>query len=147
MNLLLSALQCKSLPEQRHFLEKPESQAAFIRIRDDTSLLWLRDSDSELSRTSSMTERLSLVSARFSFDLDLFDSRVYRSAAMSTMRQAHHGPTVTPPTIGADSILADDVSETTLSLISNENASAWGRIDYTIDYYQYQKPTYPFAVE
>ncbi|KAL4987909.1 G-protein alpha subunit-domain-containing protein [Aspergillus falconensis] len=55
---------------------------------------------------------------------------------MSTMRQAHHGPTVTPPTIGADSILADDVSETTLSLISNENTSAWGRIDYTIDYYQ-----------
>ncbi|KAL4995373.1 G-protein alpha subunit-domain-containing protein [Aspergillus recurvatus] len=137
MNLLLSALQCKSLLEQRHFLEKPECRAVFSRIKDNTSsLLWLRDSDSELSRTSTMTERMSLVSARFSFDLDLFDSRAYRSAAMSTMRQALHGPTMTPQTIEAGSILANDTSETTLSIISNEEASAWGPIDYTIDYYQ-----------
>ncbi|KAL4935648.1 G-protein alpha subunit-domain-containing protein [Aspergillus oleicola] len=136
MNLLLSALQCKSLLEQRDFLERAESRVVFSRVKDDaSSLLWLRDSDSEITMKSTPTERLSLVSARFSFDSDLFDSRVYRSAARLTMRQAIHG-TASSPLDRAQSILDDNATESSLSVLSNEEAAAWGPIERTVNYHQ-----------
>ncbi|RDW92986.1 guanine nucleotide-binding protein subunit alpha [Aspergillus mulundensis] len=136
MTLLLSALQCKSSLEQRNLLVTAETRIVFSRVKDDaSSLLWLRDSDSEMTKNSMPSDRLSLVSARFSFDSDLFDSRVYRSAARSTMRQALYATASSLPN-RAESILDDNATQSSLSVLSHEESMAWGPIEYTVEYRQ-----------
>ncbi|KAK6837801.1 hypothetical protein RU639_001517 [Aspergillus parasiticus] len=135
LNLLLTALQCKSIIEQSVFLQRSESRVVFNRIKDDTSsLLWLRDSDSEMTKKSTVAEDLSLIEARFSFDTDLFSSRVYCSAARSTMVHALRGTTV-KPSPGEASIISDDnATERAFSIMSNEEASSvWKPTEYRSD--------------
>lgn len=104
----------------------------FNRIKDDTSsLLWLRDSDSEMTKKSTVPEDLSLIETRFAFDTDLFSSRVYCSAARSTMVHALRGTTV-KPSPGEASIISDDnATERAFSIMSNEEASSvWKPTEY-----------------
>ncbi|RAQ65382.1 hypothetical protein COH20_012459 [Aspergillus flavus] len=132
LNLLLTALQCKSIIEQSLFLQRSESRVVFNRIKDDTSsLLWLRDSDSEMTKKSTVPEDLSLIETRFAFDTDLFSSRVYCSAARSTMVHALRGTTV-KPSPGEASIISDDnATERAFSIMSNEEASSvWKPTEY-----------------
>ncbi|KAE8310023.1 G-protein alpha subunit-domain-containing protein [Aspergillus transmontanensis] len=136
LNLLLTALQCKSIIEQSLFLQRSESRVVFNRIKDDTSsLLWLRDSDSEMTKKSTVAEDLSLIEARFAFDTDLFSSRVYCSAARSTMVHALRGTTV-KPSPGEASIISDDnATERAFSIISNEEAiNVWKPTEYRLDH-------------
>ncbi|PIG82677.1 hypothetical protein AARAC_006427 [Aspergillus arachidicola] len=136
LNLLLTALQCKSIIEQSRFLQRSESRVVFNRIKDDTSsLLWLRDSDSEMTKKSTVVEDLSLIEARFAFDTDLFSSRVYCSAARSTMVHALRGTTI-KPSPGEDSIIShDNATERAFSIMSNEEASSvWKPTEYRSDH-------------
>ncbi|KAL4886565.1 G-protein alpha subunit-domain-containing protein [Aspergillus karnatakaensis] len=88
MNLLLTALY-KSLIEQTSLLQTYESRSTFSRIQDDaSSLLWLWDADSVVTRHSTNTDNMSLLDVRFAFDTDVFSSRAYRAAAMSSMARA-----------------------------------------------------------
>ncbi|KAB8211965.1 G-protein alpha subunit-domain-containing protein [Aspergillus parasiticus] len=136
LNLLLTALQCKSIIEQSLFLQRSESRVVFNRIKDDTSsLLWLRDSDSEMTKKSTVAEDLSLIEARFSFDTDLFSSRVYCSAARSTMVHALRGTTVKPSPGEASIISNDNATESAFSIMSNEEGSSvWKPTEYRSDH-------------
>ncbi|KAB8215944.1 G-protein alpha subunit-domain-containing protein [Aspergillus novoparasiticus] len=136
LNLLLTALQCKSIIEQSLFLQRSESRVVLNRIKDDTSsLLWLRDSDSEMTKKSTVAEDLSLIEARFAFDTDLFSSRVYCSAARSTMVHALRGTTI-KQSPGEASIISDDnATERAFSIMSNEEASSvWKPTEYRSDH-------------
>ncbi|KAE8140864.1 G-protein alpha subunit-domain-containing protein [Aspergillus pseudotamarii] len=136
LNLLLTALQCKSIIEQSLFLQRSETRVVFNRIKDDTSsLLWLRDSDSEMTKKSTVAEDLSLIETRFAFDSDLFSSRVYCSAARSTMVHALKGTTV-KPSYEEDSIVPDDnATARAFSILSNEEASSiWKPTEYGPDH-------------
>lgn len=108
----------------------------FDRIKDDTSsLLWLRDSDSEMTKKSTVAEDLSLIETRFAFDSDLFRSRAYCSAARSTMVHALKGITA-KPSYEEDSIVPDDnATERAFSILSNDEASSiWKPTEYRSDY-------------
>ncbi|KAB8262101.1 G-protein alpha subunit-domain-containing protein [Aspergillus pseudonomiae] len=132
LNLLLTALQCKSIIEQRLFLQRSETRVVFNRIKDDTSsLLWLRDSDSEMTKKSIVAEDLSLIETRFAFDSDLFSSRVYCSAARSTMVHALKGTTVKPSYTEASVVPDDNATERAFSIMSDEEASIiWRPTEY-----------------
>ncbi|KAE8421413.1 G-protein alpha subunit-domain-containing protein [Aspergillus pseudocaelatus] len=135
LNLLLTALQCKSIIEQSLFLQRSESRVVFDRIKDDTSsLLWLRDSDSETTKKSTVAEDLSLIETRFAFDSDLFSSRVYCSAARSTMVHALKGTTVKPSYEEGSIVPDDNATEGAFSILSNEEAiSIWEPMEYRPD--------------
>ncbi|GMF77980.1 unnamed protein product [Aspergillus oryzae] len=94
-----------------------------------TALQW--DSDSEMTKKSTVPEDLSLIETRFAFDTDLFSSRVYCSAARSTMVHALRGTTV-KPSPGEASIISDDnATERAFSIMSNEEASSvWKPTEY-----------------
>ncbi|KNG89354.1 hypothetical protein ANOM_002648 [Aspergillus nomiae NRRL 13137] len=132
LNLLLTALQCKSIIEQSLFLQRSETRVVFNRIKDDTSsLLWLRDSDSEMTKKSIVAEDLSLIETRFAFDSDLFSSRVYCSAARSTMVHALKGTTVKPSYKEASVVPDDNATERAFSIMSDEEASIiWRPTEY-----------------
>ncbi|GAB1202579.1 hypothetical protein APSETT445_001197 [Aspergillus pseudonomiae] len=132
LNLLLTALQCKSIIEQSLFLQRSETRVVFNRIKDDTSsLLWLRDSDSEMTKKSIVAEDLSLIETRFAFDSDLFSSRVYCSAARSTMVHALKGTTVKPSYTEASVVPDDNATERAFSIMSDEEASIiWRPTEY-----------------
>ncbi|KAE8371867.1 G-protein alpha subunit-domain-containing protein [Aspergillus bertholletiae] len=133
LNLLLTALQCKSLIEQSFFLQRSESREVFNRIKDDTSsLLWLRDSDSEMTKKTTVAEDLSLIETRFTFDPDLFSSRVYCSAARSTMVHALMGDPVKPSPREPGVVSADNATEMAFSIMSDEEASSvWRPTEYS----------------
>lgn len=61
----------------------------FDRIKDDTSsLLWLRDAESVQSYRSTEIQDLGTVNTTFTFDPEVFNSRVYQTATRSNMIQA-----------------------------------------------------------
>ncbi|MCJ1265924.1 hypothetical protein MMC22_005806 [Lobaria immixta] len=89
LNLLLTALQCRSLFEQRDLLQSDESRRIVNQIGDDkSSLLWLRDVNSNHSRTSISTENSQMLDTIFDFDREIFNSKAYQAAIRSNMRQA-----------------------------------------------------------
>ncbi|KAL2802743.1 hypothetical protein BJX63DRAFT_437563 [Aspergillus granulosus] len=89
LNLLLTALQCKSLIEQTRLLQTPKSRSTFTRIQDDaSSLRSLHDSCSELTQTTTATDTSRFLDTRFSCDTRLFSTRVYRDAVVGTTQAA-----------------------------------------------------------
>ncbi|ROV98320.1 hypothetical protein VMCG_07188 [Cytospora schulzeri] len=89
LNLLLTALQCRTTLEQKNMLEMSESRQVFSRVRDETSsLLFLRDAESTGTRRSIGSQNWATVNTTFSFDHEIFTSKVYRMATRSSMMQA-----------------------------------------------------------
>ncbi|KAL8847613.1 MAG: hypothetical protein Q9221_007343 [Calogaya cf. arnoldii] len=89
LNLLLSAIQCRSLSEERTLLQSSEIRDVIQRLRDDTSsLLWLRDSESILSRKTVSTCNSDLLETVFDFDREVLNSRAYHAATRFNMKQA-----------------------------------------------------------
>ncbi|KAL2829069.1 G-protein alpha subunit-domain-containing protein [Aspergillus pseudoustus] len=106
------------------FLQTPESRSTFSRIKDDaSSLLWLRDADSEMTHRTNTTDSLGLVNTRFAFDRDLFSSRAYRVAAMSSMTRALTRKATALRTQDSASIQPDDVTERHVSMTDHERRS------------------------
>lgn len=67
-------------------MQNRESRHIFDRVKDDTSsLLWLRDAGSARSHCSMASEDLGTVNATFTFDLEVFNSKVYQAATRSNM--------------------------------------------------------------
>ncbi|MCJ1377204.1 guanine nucleotide-binding protein subunit alpha [Xylographa soralifera] len=88
LTLLLSAIHCRSLSQERTLLQSPESRHVIQRLRDDTSsLLWLRDSESILSRKTMSTFNSKVLETVFDFDGEVFNSKVYQLALRSNMKQ------------------------------------------------------------
>lgn len=74
--------------ERNNILNEPISRRILEQVEDDTSsLLVLNDADAESLRTHSSDGKydISHVNTRFSFDIDLMKSNVYRKAARYTM--------------------------------------------------------------
>lgn len=70
-------------------MQNRESRHIFDRVKDDTSsLLWLRDAGSARSHCSIASEDLATVNATFTFDLEVFNSKVYQAATRSNMKYA-----------------------------------------------------------
>ncbi|KAL8712899.1 MAG: hypothetical protein Q9225_006861 [Loekoesia sp. 1 TL-2023] len=81
LNLLLIACNCKTISEQKAWLEKQHTRAIFDQTREDSSsLIVLRDSASRLSGTTASTGNSTKWSMVFSFDGDLMRSQVYQRA-------------------------------------------------------------------
>ena len=88
LTLLLSAIHCRSLSQERTLLQSSESRHVIQRLKDDTSsLLWLRDSESILSRRTVSTCNSKLLDTVFDFDSEVFNSRAYQVALKSNMKQ------------------------------------------------------------
>ena len=88
LSLLLSAIHCRSLSQGRTLLQSLESRHVIQRLRDDTSsLLWLRDSESILSKKTVSTSNSELLETVFDFDSEVFNTRVYQVALRSNMKQ------------------------------------------------------------
>ncbi|KAF4624195.1 hypothetical protein G7Y89_g13977 [Cudoniella acicularis] len=84
LTLLLTVCNCKAISDQRVLLEKSSTRKIFQRVRDDSSSLYVqRDSASLYSRC---TDNLSKISKVFHFDRELFLSRVYEKALLSSMK-------------------------------------------------------------
>ena len=116
LTLLLSAIHCRSLSQERTLLQSQESRHAIQRLRDDTSsLLWLRDSESILSRRTVSTFNSQLLETVFDFDGEVFNSRVYQVALRSNMKQvlSHKASRHSEP--------SDLASPTTNDTIPHEN--------------------------
>jgi hypothetical protein len=89
LNLLLTALQCRSMMEQNNLLREGSTRKVFKQVRDDTSsLLWLRDADSLASYRTASTQDMTTVDVEFAFDREVCSSKVYRSAIRSNMMVA-----------------------------------------------------------
>ena len=84
-------------------LQKSNNLEIITKIRDETSsLLWLRDDESQCTRKSICTENSELLDSSFTFDRDIFNSRAYLAALKSNMKrvvreahskaQARHSP-------------------------------------------------------
>jgi hypothetical protein len=116
--------------EQSNFLQRAENRNVFSRVRDDSSsLLWLRDSDSEITRKSSFAENLDHLDATFAFDSDLLSSNVYRSAARSSMLRALRVTVTRQWTYDETRVPDDDVRETESSSMTDQEAKAGRRIE------------------
>ncbi|KAL8646043.1 MAG: hypothetical protein Q9226_007038 [Calogaya cf. arnoldii] len=121
LNLLLSAIQCRSLSEERTLLQSSESRDAIQRLRVDTSsLLWLRDSESILSRKTVSTCNSDLLETVFDFDREVLNSRAYHAATRFNMKQAisHKRPGQTKSNDPASSNM------TTMAYLEVDEASA-----------------------
>lgn len=72
--------------EQRRILNAAEHREIFIRVKDDTSsLLFLKDAESTRTSTSTISQNLGAINTTFSFDPEIFGSRVYRMATRPNM--------------------------------------------------------------
>ena len=121
LTLLLSAIQCRSMSQERTLLQSVESRHIIQRLRDDTSsLLWLRDSESILSRRTVSTCNSKLLETVFDFDGEVFNSKVYQVALRSNMKQALSRKPFT------HSKTSDVVSPTTddISPLENDDANS-----------------------
>ena len=84
-----------------------------------------------MTKKSIVAEDLSLIETRFAFDSDLFSSRVYCSAARSTMVHALKGTTVKPSYTEASVVPDDNATERAFSIMSDEEASIiWRPTEY-----------------
>lgn len=84
----------RSQSEQTALLQNPNNREIITKIRDETSsLLWLRDDESQCTRKSICTENSDLLDSSFTFDREIFKSRAYLTALKSNMkrvvREAH----------------------------------------------------------
>ncbi|KAL9070890.1 MAG: hypothetical protein Q9161_004532 [Pseudevernia consocians] len=80
LNLLLTALNCQSLSEQKQLLEASQSRRILDQVKDDSSsLIVLRDSTSFSSSWAMSTERSSVLNRVFDFDGEVMESKVYRN--------------------------------------------------------------------
>lgn len=67
-------------------MDRPECRELLDRVKDDTSsLLWLKDSESIGTSRSMGSQNLETVNMMFSFDSEIFSSKVYRMATRSNM--------------------------------------------------------------
>lgn len=70
-------------------MQSDESRRIVNQIEDDkSSLLWLRDVNSDHSRASISTENSQMLDTTFDFDREIFNSKAYQAAIRSNMRQA-----------------------------------------------------------
>lgn len=116
--------------DQSNFLRRAENRNVFNQVKDDTSsLLWLRDSQSEISKKGSFAENLELIDTNFSFDQDLFSSKVYRSAARSSMVHALKVTVTKQWTCNEISVAAEDATEAGFSIMTDEETKNWRRIE------------------
>lgn len=70
-------------------MQSRESRHIFDRVKDDTSsLLWLRDAESMHTYRSTGTQDLGTVNATFTFDPEVFNSKVYQRATRFNMIHA-----------------------------------------------------------
>ncbi|KAI9701581.1 MAG: hypothetical protein M1836_001637 [Candelina mexicana] len=89
LQLLLTAMSCRSQSRQAMILQKSNSQEIIRKARDGTSsLLWLRDDESQGTRKSVCTENSDLLESSFAFDREVFSSRAYLTAMKSSMKRS-----------------------------------------------------------
>ncbi|MCJ1314931.1 hypothetical protein MMC15_000245 [Xylographa vitiligo] len=89
LNLLLSAIRCRSLSQERTLLQSLESRHVIQRLRDDTSsVLLLQDSELHFSGKTVSTSNSKLFETVFDFDGEVLNSKVYQMALRSNMKQA-----------------------------------------------------------
>ncbi|RDL41329.1 Transducin (Alpha subunit), insertion [Venustampulla echinocandica] len=89
LNLLLTALHCRTTFERNALLQDDESRRIIKRVEDNrASLLSLRDSASENTRRSKLTDNSNLLDTEFDFDQEVVTTRVYRAALRSTLQRA-----------------------------------------------------------
>ena len=134
LSLLLSAIQCRTLSQERILLQSLESRHGIQRLRDDTSsLLWLRDSESILSRKTVSTFDSKVFETVFDFDGEVFNSRVYQMALRSNMKQvlshkasAHSTPDQLAPLIKNETSLleGDETAAETETIIAKPVSKA-----------------------
>lgn len=84
----------RSQSEQTALLQNSDNREIIITVRDETSsLLWLRDDESQCTRKSICTENSERLDSSFTFDREVFNSRAYLAALKSNMkrvvREAH----------------------------------------------------------
>ncbi|KAL8641515.1 MAG: hypothetical protein Q9228_001678 [Teloschistes exilis] len=97
LQLFLTAIQCQTQSQQIDLLQKTVNRDIVPQARDDSSsLLWLRDDESLGTRRSVCTENSDFLDFSFSFDEEIFGSRIYLAALKSSMkrvvRDAHLKP-------------------------------------------------------
>ncbi|EXJ67286.1 guanine nucleotide-binding protein subunit alpha, other [Cladophialophora psammophila CBS 110553] len=86
LTLLLTACNCKTISEQKGLLEKSSTRNVLRRMElDSASLLVHRDSASLISQ---WTDNLSKLSAIFSFDRELFVSKIYERAFRGSIKES-----------------------------------------------------------
>ncbi|EPE34221.1 Transducin (alpha subunit), insertion [Glarea lozoyensis ATCC 20868] len=89
LNLLLTALHCRTTFERNALLQDNESRRIIKRIEENrASLLSLRDSTSEDTRRSKSTDNSHLLDTEFDFDQEVITTSVYRAALRSNLRKA-----------------------------------------------------------
>ncbi|KAI0476547.1 G-protein alpha subunit-domain-containing protein [Xylariaceae sp. FL0804] len=95
LNLLLQAVRCKTWDQQQEFVAREESRSILCQAREcSSSILALGDTASVVSKN---TDRVSI---KFDFDAIILNSRIYRQAGISHMRQAIRAERTEPPNRG-----------------------------------------------
>jgi chaperonin cofactor prefoldin len=88
LNLLLTALNCRTTFERNELLCHNESRQIIKRVKDNsTSLLSLRDTGSQYTRMSIVTQNWSLLDREFDFDQEVLTTDIYRAAWRSSIRK------------------------------------------------------------
>lgn len=92
LSLLLQILTLPSKKEQADQIQSFETSSVLIHARDtSSSLLWLRDSESARTVTSTFTEDMETLDRKFDFDELIVTSKVYRSTLASFLKQKIKG--------------------------------------------------------
>ncbi|KAH7392981.1 hypothetical protein BKA66DRAFT_439102 [Pyrenochaeta sp. MPI-SDFR-AT-0127] len=90
LTLLLTALNCNTLAQQKRSLKKLRDVTGVVRKKcDSASLYGLRDSNSFVSKCNST---LSGISLEFAFDTELFSSTVYQRVFRNSLKAAWREP-------------------------------------------------------
>ena len=129
LNLLLSALQSRSILEQRGILDNSEADGIMISMEDETSSLFcLGDSQSVISKRTENSETSSALDVTFEFDTEILSSKIYAVAYRSHLRQAIASrkrlDTLELQEEAEDNGLEDDSSSTVTAIpVPDENES------------------------
>ncbi|ERF71663.1 hypothetical protein EPUS_00652 [Endocarpon pusillum Z07020] len=88
LNLLITTFQCRTLLQQKAFMEVRTTQQVFQQVKDDSSsLLVLCDSESFITARTRTTTATSRFSLNFVFDAELLQHKAYKSTLRSLMRR------------------------------------------------------------
>ncbi|KAH8655289.1 G-protein alpha subunit-domain-containing protein [Xylariales sp. PMI_506] len=100
LTLLLTACNTTVLSEQQELLVRPENRRIFRKIENDTeSLLVHRDIDSMMTSYTATSISSSKRSVHFSFDAELFVSRIYQRWIRGPVRKSLHEQQLDTPYI------------------------------------------------
>ncbi|KAL2867253.1 G-protein alpha subunit-domain-containing protein [Aspergillus lucknowensis] len=142
LNLLLTACNCKTSAEQKALLERSSSQKILRQTNlDSASLMVQYDTDSFASR---LTDTLSRLSLKFSFDRDLFTSDVYGRFFRELTKRHPDGSQTRVPAAERETVVDDEPEQPERSVLFI--GSEYSGIDATLQKVVGVLPDHPTGI-